>query len=286
MFPPRTLRRLRELSVGEDDEHPTRECRSDVCLVLQDLDNPPKLSHSRFIHVHTWYVPNSCHVDDDLLLPKALVAIRVFALHNGRSWVRKFLWMSGSLYFLSTMIIVTLGTIPVFGTSAILSVSNFAHQSQRDSPALSWRMRGHCGFISMSETPFLIHVIDAMVALDYLATWVGVDFCKLVHIILMALYSIFFETILFVLTLVALLNQQGRRSFSQLTAIIYRDGQSHYSWVTINSHSRLVGMVYFTAVTSTSPLVCYEVIGSYTTLLSLLFVLPSVSLSLFWLYSP
>lgn len=45
----------------------------------------------------------------------ALVAIRVFALHNGRSWIRKFLWCSGILYFLSTMAVVTLGAIPVVG---------------------------------------------------------------------------------------------------------------------------------------------------------------------------
>lgn len=45
------------------------------------------------------------------------MAIRVFALHNGRRWVRWTLWVSGVLYCLSTTVIITLGLLPVVGES-------------------------------------------------------------------------------------------------------------------------------------------------------------------------
>lgn len=142
---------------------------SDVRSVLQNLDDPPKLSHRRFIHVYPWYAPPPHRIDDYLTLSAALVAVRVFALHNGRSWVRKFLWLSGTLYFLSTIIIVTLGTIPVFRMSAIASTTIVAHRSQRDSPALPRGMCWHCRFIYMCAVPLLTRGVDAMVALDYMA---------------------------------------------------------------------------------------------------------------------
>ncbi|KIP11321.1 hypothetical protein PHLGIDRAFT_28016 [Phlebiopsis gigantea 11061_1 CR5-6] len=155
------------------------------CMLIVDTYELSGVSEDSVLFCKIWTTLQSYLTVASFMSIHALVAVRVFALHNGRSWVRKFLWLSGTLYFLSTIIIVTLGTIPVFQTLQ--------------------PYHGAC----VGTMPWWLWT-----------TW---------------LPSVFFETTLFLLTLVALLNQQGRRSFSQLTSIIYRDG-----------------MVYFTAVTTCS----------------------------------
>lgn len=52
---------------------------------------------------------------DDRLF-QAVVAIRVYALHNGRRYVRWFLWISGAVYLAASIIIITVVQIPVIGT--------------------------------------------------------------------------------------------------------------------------------------------------------------------------
>lgn len=42
-----------------------------------------------------------------------LVAMRVHALYGGRPWIRRTLWLAGSLFLISGIVITTIGQISV-----------------------------------------------------------------------------------------------------------------------------------------------------------------------------
>lgn len=66
------------------------------------------------------------------------------------------------------------------------------------------------------------------------------------------LHSVFFETLLFGLTIAAMLRQEKRRSFSTLSLLLYRDGKSQLASLSFSALIYpIAGMLYFVAVTGT-----------------------------------
>ncbi|KAI0700289.1 hypothetical protein BC835DRAFT_1412095 [Cytidiella melzeri] len=118
----------------------------------------------------------------------AIVSIRVYALHNGREWIRRFLWVSGTLYLLSTVGFIIWSGIPVIFHKADMQPVHHA---------------------CVGSTPWYIWLV-----------W---------------LPTVIFESLLFILTLIALLFMGNGQSFSDLTLILYRDGTIYFFAVTICS---------------------------------------------------
>ncbi|KAI0821501.1 hypothetical protein BC629DRAFT_1587759 [Irpex lacteus] len=118
----------------------------------------------------------------------AIVSIRVYALHSGRAWIRRVLWISGSLYFFSTVAFIVWSGIPVIFHKA--DIQPVHHACVGTMPSYIW---------------------------------------------LVWLPTVIFESLLFLLTLVALLSLDSGQSFSDLTVILYRDGTIYFVAVTICS---------------------------------------------------
>lgn len=71
------------------------------------------LTLASFMSIHGTHISSGRHITVSENIIIAVVAIRVYALHAGRSWVRYLLWFGGILYFLTSTTLVTLGAIPV-----------------------------------------------------------------------------------------------------------------------------------------------------------------------------
>ena len=98
------------------------------------------LTLASFMSIHGAFSP-PYRADPSLTAVTAIVAIRVFALHSGRSWVRRFLWISGTLYFLSSAAVITFGSIAVVCESAGVTREESADQGSSYSATIPWRMR-------------------------------------------------------------------------------------------------------------------------------------------------
>ncbi|KAI0087180.1 hypothetical protein BDY19DRAFT_995255 [Irpex rosettiformis] len=118
----------------------------------------------------------------------AIVSIRVYALHGGRAWIRRFLWVSGTLYFFSTVAFIVWSGIPVIFHKAGIQPTH--HACVGPMPSYIW---------------------------------------------LVWLPTVIFESLLFLLTLIALLSLDEGQSFSDLTVILYRDGTIYFVAITICS---------------------------------------------------
>jgi len=115
-----------------------------------------------------------------------IVAMRVYALYNGKRWVGRFLWVASVLYLVSSTAIIAMAHVNV-----IPDLQPEHHQCVGSIPSFLW------------------------------AAW---------------LPSIIFETILFILTLIAMIEHDNkRRSFNTLTVILYRDGMLYFVVVSLCS---------------------------------------------------
>ncbi|EKM53282.1 uncharacterized protein PHACADRAFT_259529, partial [Phanerochaete carnosa HHB-10118-sp] len=153
------------------------------CIIIVDVYELSGVTPSSMLFCKIWTVMQSYLTLASFMLIHVIVAIRVFALYNGRSWVRRFLWTSGTIYFLSSTAVITLGVIAVI-------------------PSLQ-PDHGAC----VGNMPWYLWI-----------SW---------------LPTIIFETILFILTLLALLKQEDSRSFGKLTRILFRDGMVYFVAVTV-----------------------------------------------------
>ena len=78
------------------------------------MDRVAELSDGDVVHVHSWYVPPIVVYDPcSNIAVTAIVAMRVYALHNNCIWVRRSLCIAGIAYCLASVTIVTLGTVYV-----------------------------------------------------------------------------------------------------------------------------------------------------------------------------
>ncbi|GJE92490.1 hypothetical protein PsYK624_086440 [Phanerochaete sordida] len=155
------------------------------CILIVDVYEQSGVTPSSKLFCQVWTVLQSYLTLASFMLIHAIVAIRVFALHNGRSWVRRFLWVSGTIYLLTTTVVITLGSVEVVSTLQ--------------------PYHGAC----VGTMPWYLWF-----------SW---------------LPTVIFESILFMLTILALLNQEDCRSFSKLTRILYLDGLVYFAAVTICS---------------------------------------------------
>lgn len=155
------------------------------CILIVDVYEQSGVTASSKLFCQIWTVLQGYLTLASFMSIHAIVAIRVFALHNGRPWVRRFLWTSGTVYFLSSAAVITLGSI------AVVSTLQPYH--------------GAC----VGTMPWYLWI-----------SW---------------LPTVIFESILFILTLLALLSQEDCRSFSKLTRILYLDGMIYFMAVTVCS---------------------------------------------------
>ncbi|KAI0343846.1 hypothetical protein BDW22DRAFT_1428373 [Trametopsis cervina] len=118
----------------------------------------------------------------------ALVSIRVYAMHTGRRWVGRFLWVSMALYIGSTVAFIVWSGIPVISNKGDLQPSHHA---------------------CVGATPWNLWLV-----------W---------------LPTIVFESLLFILTLIALIYSDTGKSFSELSTILYRDGTIYFAAVIVCS---------------------------------------------------
>lgn len=69
-----------------------------------------------FMSIHgAWFFSNQSSVKFHIFIP-AIFAIRVYALHNGRLWICRLLWVSTVLYLMSSTIIITVAQVPIICT--------------------------------------------------------------------------------------------------------------------------------------------------------------------------
>jgi len=114
-----------------------------------------------------------------------IVALRVYAMHNGRKWIGRTLWIACTIYFLSSTSIITVATAHL-----IPGLEPELHSCVGKIPSYLW------------------------------LAW---------------LPSVIFESILFALTVYAMMAGNRRRSFNTLTLILYRDGLLYFFAVTVCS---------------------------------------------------
>ncbi|KAH9950720.1 hypothetical protein B0H21DRAFT_863520 [Amylocystis lapponica] len=115
----------------------------------------------------------------------AIVAWRLYALHGGQPWIGRLLWISASVYLLSSTVIITVALIPI-----ITKIKPEYHECVSAIPSFLW------------------------------TAW---------------LPSVVFETLLFSLTVFAMIRQDPRKSFSSLSILLYRDGMLYFVAVTLCS---------------------------------------------------
>ncbi|KAI0777635.1 hypothetical protein BD413DRAFT_185228 [Trametes elegans] len=115
----------------------------------------------------------------------AIVAWRLYAIFNGKTWVAWTLWTAGFLNFAISAGVTTASLIPT-----IADLRPYHHACVGSAPSYIW------------------------------AVW---------------LPSVFFETLLFGLTILAMIYQGQRRSLTSLSLLLYRDGMLYFVAVTFCS---------------------------------------------------